>query len=489
MNLIPAVQKNAGARPIRFGALLATALVALFVVGDGSARLVVTPSWRYTPTSKNDWDQTIKLIQTKKFSDALDSIGDQKERRLLTGKILAAAGYPAGAAVVLVDVFVTLPGSPQGQEALLELAKLWTDHTLDPWIFLEAFRKSNPKEVPAEAATFAKYFLWRSHSDVGFSEWAKEFYEPSPQMVFDEAVSAVATGKDDEAIASFESLLNGESTPSRIKERAGLQLARLYFGKAEYEKADTLYKGIPLVGRTGGRILFERAWARYWQKDYSLSLGLLKASQAPFFDRGLDPEQFILQSLILRDLCQYKHVAGVYEKFLQVYGDTLKAVKEAKDLAQNPILLTMALQRRSLQMVADTVDQFRKELVRFKKEFGDDDQATEIVKLYQLSEQSFRNRIALNVARETRREAERLLEVADQIRLLEYLSGLDENRIATSGEARNYEAESADKFRFDTLFWPVSKVAAGQRVENTEYWLEEVENYRVLISDRCKGGP
>jgi len=64
---------------------------------------------------------------------------------------------------------------------------------------------------------------------------------------------------------------------------------------------------------------------------------------------------------------------------------------------------------------------------------------------------------------------------ADQIQLVDYLSGLDAFRLNAKLEKRDYQAASSVAGSFQTLFWPV----------NAEYWWDELKNYRVQVSDRC----
>jgi hypothetical protein len=41
---------------------------------------------------------------------------------------------------------------------------------------------------------------------------------------------------------------------------------------------------------------------------------------------------------------------------------------------------------------------------------------------------------------------------------------------------KSYEAEKIEKFKFDKLFWK----------NNGEFWLDELNDFRVLIDSRCK---
>jgi hypothetical protein len=75
-----------------------------------------------------------------------------------------------------------------------------------------------------------------------------------------------------------------------------------------------------------------------------------------------------------------------------------------------------------------------------------------------------------------RKQADGFLASWDQVKLLEYISKLDEYRIKQVFEERSYEATKADTRSFDILCWPVSG----------EYWREEFKSYRMILSDRCE---
>jgi hypothetical protein len=97
--------------------------------------------------------------------------------------------------------------------------------------------------------------------------------------------------------------------------------------------------------------------------------------------------------------------------------------------------------------------------------------AAEMIRL----EKILRTRFIRRSQDQLRSEAERLLDANEHVRLLEYVSDLDEYRLQRAFENRDYKSERADNYAIDRLFWPVTN----------ERWNDELTRYHVLIDDRC----
>ena len=179
----------------------------------------------------------------------------------------------------------------------------------------------------------------------------------------------------------------------------------------------------------------------------------------------------------------------ICKHFNLVFGSVLEKIIHNKPLKDQPILMAMALVRQPIRALADTVDSLQKEKDRFNGEFSG--HKYDLVRaIYPKKIAELKGRLDRRLQEPLRFEANRLLEVADQMKLLDYVSGLDENRIQALFESRGYKSQAADSFKFDTLYWPLRSPASSkpEKRARNEFWFDEMPNLRVLISDRCHEG-
>jgi hypothetical protein len=140
--------------------------------------------------------------------------------------------------------------------------------------------------------------------------------------------------------------------------------------------------------------------------------------------------------------------------------------------------MRIVLQQSDVQPLADLVSDLNTERnspnPNLKKYSGKFPSLWNSMAIY---EEEVRGRLNHLLRDRLRAAAEMLLEVADQVKLIDYVSGLDEFRLRQAFEQRSYRPEEIEYFAIDKLFWPVRK----------EFWWEEMGNYQVRISDRCGG--
>jgi hypothetical protein len=224
----------------------------------------------------------------------------------------------------------------------------------------------------------------------------------------------------------------------------------------------------------------ERAWTKYYQKDYSKTLGILASLEAPYYDASPSFERYVLKTIILRDLCHYEMVKGAAEEFRNRFNRSLASIRERKPLNEDRGLLRLALMDKEVQDDANLIDQNRRETEELVKQPWKD------LLFFQPMMNGYKNKdlelqLRLNIGLEdrVRKYALALLDAEEQINFIEYTSKMDELRIIRESENRDYNSEKVAYFQFNRFYWPVKN----------EFWLDEFENMKMLINSQCRKDP
>jgi tetratricopeptide (TPR) repeat protein len=485
-----------------FLTILAAACLALQDAGAQAAKPMI--GWRYIAENEDFWSKHTKNLQAGAFEPAVQQAIDffekatneseKNESGLALAEAFHGLGFHQAAFEIWLGIIENFPGSFAANQAFLDLSQMVPDGDFDEERLSLVINRASPAELPPQAMSMAGFFLTLDHMKSNQVKWMNAFpsmIDPtsywSARLGYFNALELVKAGQNDKAIAAFEALGQHPGMMPNLLLNVHLQLARLHFEKKDYPAAEKIYSEIRSSNRNTGRILYERAWNQYYLKDYALSLGMLESLRAPYFSPSLDPEQHLLRALILRDLCHYPEVQTVSQDFTAVFGSVIDNIRKVKPLKQQPVLMSMALVREPMRGFADVVDAIQKERTLFKAKFPSK-QFAFVQKSYSKREREIKSRLERRLEQPLKFEANRLLELNDQLKLLDYVSGLDENRIKGLFESRGYKAETADTLRFNTLYWPLRAPATSneKKQNRKEFWFDEMPNIRVLISDRCE---
>lgn len=477
--------------------LLLTLLLAVF---SFSQETVTVEGWKYIPQNQEFLDQIETLRATQQYTTiinfAFSQLAEKKieplakvELKLVMAQNLQSLGLNAIAVEYFKEIVRDNPGTFVAQQALLELSNLLP---LTPY-HLESFKallnRGAFKEVPKGVDSMIQYFVALDNMKKGEYKWANDNIQNikmdnywGQNFEYFKAIEQVKAKDLKKAEETLKSLIEKETTHISVKQNAILQRARILFELKDLEQAEKEYLKYESRGRETGRVLFERALVSYYQKKYAHALGLLESLKSENFKTAFNPDQVILEMMIYRDLCHYPTVKKIAAEFEKKYSFLLTYFKSGHDLTKSQVIKKIIFQNNKYKDSADLVHEIRLEQKDIKAKHVDLSSKVSEKLLSDLKK--YESILVKDIDREIRPLlkpiANDFLSRAEEIRLLEYVSGLDEFRIKNIFESRTYNANDSERSSdYSLLYWPVEK----------EYWWDEFKNYQVLLVDRCDGTP
>ncbi len=452
-------------------------------------------SWRYVPVDNKFW-QTVDEARLKKDFIEVISLAESRQKRAKTELEKAEAqyaiasgcfelGYTYCAYDYAMNVVKLNPGSMPAIASLYILESLIQRDVIIEDEIQRVLNIANFKEVPEDLVPMVSFYVFRDNLNRNLKEWQQDSFKKIPEgsywklrLDFFRALLLVQSGK----LAPSEKYMQGleksaEKFP-RLQQTIRLQRARLLYGLGELKAADDIYGGFLSDSREFGKILLERAWVKYAQKDYSLSLGMIESLKAPYFRTATHPEQYILLMVAYRDICHYDAVVAAHREFESVFKPWIEHLKEQKPLFENKALLSMVLMQSHNLRLGNMIGSIRAERDRVSDSPFSSAFKNGLRKIYDIGEDRWKDFASQALEQDLKAASIEFLEYVEQAKLLEYISGLDKFRVKARFEDRQYKAPEAENYAIQRLFWPVSG----------EYWWDEVNSYRVLASDRCGGG-
>lgn len=452
--------------------------------------------YKYEAIDVDFWQKVTEDLTTENFSSIVDrgqevlkARGAQSEEGA-EGELATAIGLKSlkiswGASHILMRLARSNLGSQIAQGALYHLDDIAQKFLTDSEELSEDFLNSQEfGPVHPDIQSFISFHVALYNQAYGFSKWVEpELKRVRPNSYWSSryrymvAIGDAARNRTDSAFEKLKRLAVAPETPEPIRNYAEFQLARLIFEKGDLQKAYDIYTGLEgLPVRERGRIVLERAWSKYYMRDYAKALGLLEGLEAPFFAPSRLPEQYVLKMLLYKTLCHYESVESSAEQFRKIYAQSFRNIRKRKDLTTDQALVSRALMGGQLQELANFINQLREERSRLNDYKWDEYEFYDkMLEAYTRKEKQVRERIQLLLQQKTREAAEELLDVEEQVAFLDYTAKLDRLRIVQRGERRDYQSERVSYLTFDRIYWPVQE----------EYWLDELENFTVILKSRC----
>lgn len=478
-----------------------SASVLFLLCGFSSASVAATfkpiANWQYVPLQAEFYDAAVRaeFSGSSLISRALDEriakkgSSEEGEARLVIAEACLRQGLRYCAFHFALTTAQDFPGSQPALLALTMLEKLVMAEPFNEAPISKVVNSGTFKDVPEALLPMLSYYVALDDIEKDLIRWVPDSIKTigdgnfwSLRWKMTTALEVVRRKSADKGLAKIEELvakidLVAHPELKRLADTLKWQVARLKFELGDFKAALEIYGTLPADGRQEGRVQLERAWTYFSLGEYAQTLGLLASMRAPSYAASADPEQFLLEMLTLRRLCHFASVSQPAKAFRERFDSAIKLIKKRKPLEESAALARMAFMRAPFVPQVDTVSMIREERVRSKDASIPKALKKELVVIYGRAEADLRADIELAVKMELKKQAERLLDLADQINLVDYLSGLDAYRIQLGFEKRDYNAEMPSDYRM--LFWPMTE---------GEFWHDELGNYRVLVKDQCGDG-
>lgn len=475
--------------------VLRAAVFILFVQTAVAQTYDAAEGWKYTPVNEPTWNEfenlRAKKVPGKTFQElfkrreASKNEIEKSEIEYAIALNCSEQEYYFCTYYFAINILTVSPGSAPAIASLSLLEELLQKDLIIEDEILRALNNGSGRDLPLNVVSMANYFVFRDNLKKGLKEWQKESLRKISagsywkyKLDYYLALTKVQKFNDKEALDEIIELEKNLGKYPEFLRRVQLQKARLLYGGKRYKEADSIYRGFLYSHREFPKILLERAWLKYFQKDYSLALGLLESLKSPFFQRSIHPEQYLLAMLIYRDLCHYDAVVSSYNEFQKVFNPSLEHLKSQKPLYTNDALMAMVLSHSDRANLSNMIGRIRLESQQIEEASLPKVVKSALIPIYKSGESIWKNFAQNFLDQDLKTAASEFVDYVEQIKLIEYISGLDKFRVRSSFENRQYIAPEANRFAIRKLFWPVSG----------EYWWEEMNSYQVLVSDKCEGG-
>ncbi len=469
--------------------------IFMFILGGQHSQAVMTGEWIYIPVDYTFWMDAKELQTKNQFSDLMKFASAREakygiktakgaEAALFVAQTLKTQGFSALSFEIFKKIVTIHPGSMPALQSLLEINSMTDLANSDEEVLSRLISVANFTEYPKELESMISYYTALDNMRTGLTSWIRPAFEkidPKSQwghrIKYYQALEKIKNNDLESAKEIFKELVEDPTTGEKIKYKSSWNTARIFFEQKEYDKAEHIFYQLTFTGRDLGQSLLERAWIRYYKKDYSTALGMLELFKASYFNNSRNTEQDLLAMFIYRDLCHYPSVKQRLREFEGVYLSLINQIRNRKKVENNDLMLTQVLIHSPYKEKADVVQHLREERDRFTEQYGKKLEGILKVTFNEslAHEKTVKKTLQRLIPDLIEREEDRLLMGYDNLQLLDYASDLDELRIKQVVEKRSYASQKITNMEFDQLFWP----AVG------EFWWEEFKNYKVLIDDRC----
>jgi hypothetical protein len=477
-------------RLLGFGFFLVSPLFLLALTPHAFAQMP-----NYHPANSEFWKTVEASLKDNNFEKVLEESNDQltstkrdslehEEAKVAAAIGLQRKGFYFGASTLFGDVIKSKIGTEVATQALYGIEENVRKAPLDEDAVLgELVTDIEYPDLPPNLQDFVTYQQGMFNLLRGFPQWSDaDFKKITLDSYWDfklkylTAIGEVARDRIDSAIERFSSIAGSTAAPEDIKTTALHQWARLIFEKGDYPKAYKTFKTVKLNPREKGLILLERAWAKYYMKDYSKALGLLAALEAPIFDTSRSPESYILKMVMYKELCYFDSVFEVMGQFKNRYNASMKAINKRQDLRKDQMIVNLAVLDQRVQKWVNLLNSVKDELASLKETGWEDYVWYDLIKRrYQSKITEINQRLDWILQDKTREIANQLLEWQEQLTFLDYQTRLDSLRITRPGSELKYQPEEIPHMSFEKIYW------AGKG----EFWVDELEDYKVFIESRC----
>jgi hypothetical protein len=336
--------------------------------------------------------------------------------------------------------------------------------------------------VDKKLSNFVNYYQGVFDWEHGFLEWGnKHFNSITPdtyyhqRFKYHQALLRIYQNQTDKAIEILENILKSKVSDRILKDQIQLSLARLYYEKEEYKKADILYHKIGKLVVSESKNLLERAWVQYRLGNSERAMGLLYALTAPEY-QDVTPEYFILKSFIYKDVCHYRSAMSVVDEFKDRFKGALDTIYQRGHPSDDIDLLQIILENKEIKRQWDFLSLLEKEKNKIKY-FRDKHHSLYkyLAEIYQLRLTYGREQLQKQVAAEYESIANQLLSYEEEAHLMEYEIGLDMSQRSQQFHYKNNQEQDMEKQLSRVAIYPFQG----------EFWNDELDSLKVILPNKC----
>ena len=337
--------------------------------------------------------------------------------------------------------------------------------------------------IDGEMADFVHYYQGEYDWEHGLFEWGDDHFKQIEteshyyyKYLFKRALRRLYEGNVDAAIADLKQVILRADSGSILKDDARKTLARLYYEKGEFAKADFLYQQIEMNIVEQAQNLLERAWSHYRIGDPERAMGLLYSFEAPSYTHSFTPEFYILKSFIYKDVCHYKKAMEVIGHFKERYGKAIDAIYQRRPPQENQAMLLVILNKPRIKNRWRFLKLLDKEKLRIENE-TDAALKAYLEELYTLKIEEAETKFRILILDEYEKMANEMLRFEEEAHLMEYEIGLDMYQRVYDyhlSKEKSEEISSEDE----------RKKAVYQF--QGEFWNDELDDYKVVLPNKCE---
>lgn len=281
-----------------------------------------------------------------------------------------------------------------------------------------------------------------------------------------------------------------------FKNRCVQQIARVKFSGKKFKKSIKLLNTVKKTDYIWPRLILDKAWSYYWNKENARALGSVVSFKAPLLQRFMIPEANYLRALIYYEMCYFEKSESIYKEFAKT---TWKLRKYAKDASRNKLLNLIRMKEEPKnpgdKFLYFYLKGYKKDIRYFTYEKARAQLAIEIKKLAKIKSMK-QARVFLNSLifyyRAIKEDFKDFLKnVADdyylQIRQMRN-AFVKLNLMISLKKRKNINSKTKEDESFEDLDL--------EEISNTEdkyiwnflggFWADEIGDYAVALKNRCE---
>lgn len=299
-------------------------------------------------------DDAIRQYKAKKPLSASLALHDllkdntypEKESKILyyMGMSLYDLKMYHSAQYYFIEVLKKGTGNPYFKYALPKLVAIYK-YTGDVTDLEKVVEKISPEDYPRSAKNQLYYLLGLQYYEADRLSDAKKMLQQVSEKsdLYTRATYLIGVidnkqGKLKSAVRSFSEVaktkvdaptLQELEALDKLRELSVLNIARIYYGIAQYDQAREYYSQVPRDSVYWAEAQFEMAWTAFMLSDLNYTLGEVLTVESPYYaDNEFIPEARVLRALTYFNLCQFDDVERTLKEFEATYVPVHQELKD-----------------------------------------------------------------------------------------------------------------------------------------------------------------